>query len=139
MSLRLLSVVLGLTTFAFMSLSAQGRARPMADVMTFGIETYVPVKREAFANSEQVCEVTKPGALVDLLAHARLTDEPFDELRVRGLIREATDSIFVDARGTFEYHSRRYMVSEGDFRNVVKAHFSCQRPKSSKRVDLLSE
>lgn len=97
-----------------------------ADLIPFSTETYNPVKKSDFVDgSKQTCTVTKPGSLADLLRRSHETGKTFDDLRVRGFLLESGEPIFVDAKGIFEYESKRYVVSEKDFREVKKEHFAC--------------
>lgn len=97
-----------------------------ADLIPFSMETYNPVKKSDFVDgSKQTCTVTKPGSLADLLRRSHETDKTFDDLRVRGFLLESGEPVFVDAKGVFEYKSKRYVVSEKDFREVKKEHFAC--------------
>lgn len=117
---------------AVASLSTRSWAGPMqdsgsrADLIPFSFETYNPVKKSDFLDrSRQKCSVRKPGSIADLLSKSKETGKAFEDLRVRGFLLEAGEPIFVDAQGVFEYKSKRYVVSEKDFRAVKKEHFVC--------------
>jgi hypothetical protein len=104
-----------------------------AVTIPFGIETYTPFTKASFElPSNQDCSLMKSGAIADLLENSRSIDSAFDEQRVRGILEEENVSIYVDARGVFKYADKAYVVTEENFKLILKRHFLCKVPLASK-------
>ncbi|MFC5742932.1 hypothetical protein [Dyella tabacisoli] len=97
-----------------------------AVAIPFEIDTYGAVTKASFStHAKQDCLLVEPGATTDLLEKSEITKVPFDEKRVRAVMEEAGNPLFVDARGVFQYKGGNHQVTEEHFLVILKQHFSC--------------
>jgi hypothetical protein len=119
-------IFLGVVLLCLRGLVVEARAGGVVYLISFHIDTYVPITSKSISGVvRNACSTTGDALIAEVKAAARVTESEFDDYRVRARVDEGGRSIYIDQGGVFIVDGEKYVIDERVLREIIRRRGGC--------------